>query len=287
MKRRWSARGRRETRLEGLVLVVDSGAVVGDAHHPAGVEDGDHDVAKAGVDEVLDELVDDREGHVAALVAARVVGPLGKRGDQVGHVALLDAHDARRARQRVVDGDARRAGALRGVGGARLGSGGGAGAALGGRLVDRRGPAGDGGTRGARGRRILGQQPVEERLHGGMEYSRDGSPPAAAVKSAFAGDRPPLSTGFSTSVESPGSRRPRRAQIPAFVEKVLSGLLVAGPPVGRPAGRSPAGHRLPLPLRATDAYPCKSPYSAVDAIPGGMSSPLVGVNGLCTLRSSL
>ena len=164
---------------EGAILVVDAGAVVGDAHDPAGVEDGDDHVAKEGVDEVLDELVDDRERHVAALLPAGVVGLFGERRDQPGDVALLDAHDPRRTRERVVDGDARGAGPQRRGGGDHPPED------VRARLVDRRpSTAAAGPTAGPAvvtratpgGRRILGQQPVEERLHGGMQYTRGGAP---------------------------------------------------------------------------------------------------------------
>ena len=57
---RCSARRGREARLEGALLVVHAGPVVGDADGLAVVEDGDDDVAKAGVQEVLDELLDRR-----------------------------------------------------------------------------------------------------------------------------------------------------------------------------------------------------------------------------------
>src|ERR1035437_6109643 len=117
--------GRRgEAGQEGPVLVVDARSVVGDAQYPAAVEDSYHDVAEEGVDQVLDELVDDREGYVAALFPARVVGLLGKRGDQPRDVALLDADHAGWAGERVVDGDPWGARPERRIGGWGLGEGG-------------------------------------------------------------------------------------------------------------------------------------------------------------------
>ena len=115
-----------------------------------------------------------------------------------------------------------------------------AGAACGASSLPRR-RDGHGGA--ARGARVLGEQPVEERLHGGMEYSRAPRPRRARREKRclqVRGGR--LSTGFSTSVESLGRRRRPRAQIPAFVEKALSGALVAGPPAHgrRRPGRSSA-----------------------------------------------
>ena len=96
-----------EAGLEGAVLVVDPGPVVGDADGLAVVEDGDDNVAEVGVQEVLDELLDDRVRHLAALLAAVVIGLLRQGGDQGGQILLLDGDDARRAGECVVDGDAR------------------------------------------------------------------------------------------------------------------------------------------------------------------------------------
>ncbi len=60
--------------------------------------------------QVLDELLDDRVGHLAALLAAVVVGLLRERGDERRQVARLHGDHARRAGEGVVDGDARRPG---------------------------------------------------------------------------------------------------------------------------------------------------------------------------------
>ena len=113
---RWSGGRGREARLEGAVLVVDPGSVVGDADRLPVVEDGDHDVAEVRVQQILDELLEDRVGDLPALLAAVVVRLLRQRGDERGQVLLLDGDHPRRARERVVDGDARRPGPGRDVG---------------------------------------------------------------------------------------------------------------------------------------------------------------------------
>ena len=183
---RCSRRRRGEAGQKGALLVVDAGAVVGDADHLAAVEDGDDDVAEVRVDEVLDELADDRVRHLAALLAAVVVGLLGQRGDERRQVVVLDAHHARRAGERVVDGDAwrrRTAGRRRQL-----------------RRRPRRRPLPGHAARSAASAPStslvaaavsapaaprsaapgIGEQPVEERFHGGAEYTSGPDPPRSA-----------------------------------------------------------------------------------------------------------
>ncbi len=56
--------------------------------------------------QVLDELLEDRVGDLAPLLAAVVVRLLRQRRDERRQVLLLDGDHARGARERVIDGDA-------------------------------------------------------------------------------------------------------------------------------------------------------------------------------------
>ncbi len=94
-------------------------------------------------------------------------------------------------------------------------------------------------------------------------------PRRAALKSVFAAKRRPLSTGFSTTVECLRRQRPRRAQIRAFVEKVLSGTLVAGPySVTLVVGRPVVPHS-PLPTATTRRIPAQRPFWQSSSCPAG------------------
>ena len=109
MMRRWRALAVVKPGWKARSLSSTPGTVVGDADGLAVVEDRDDHVAEVGVEQVLDELLDDGVGHLTALLAAVVIGLLGERGDERRQVFLLDGDHARRAGERVVDGDARRA----------------------------------------------------------------------------------------------------------------------------------------------------------------------------------
>src|SRR5665648_644366 len=85
-----------EARLKGAVLVVNAGPVVGDADGLSVVEDRDHDVAEAGVQEILHEFLEHRVRDLAALLATVVIGLLRQRGDEGRQVLLLHGDHARR-----------------------------------------------------------------------------------------------------------------------------------------------------------------------------------------------
>ena len=96
--------------LEGARLLLDAGALVGEADGVSVVEDGDGRLDEVGVHEVLDDLADHGEGDLAALLL-REFGDGGGYLLEVGaHVLGLYHHDARGRRRVVEDGDAGRVG---------------------------------------------------------------------------------------------------------------------------------------------------------------------------------
>src|SRR5665647_2483034 len=165
-----------EAGLKGAVLMLHPGSVIGDADRLAVVEDGDHDVEEVRMEKILHQLLDDGVWHLPSLLAAVVVGLLGQRSDERRQVVLLDGDHARWAGEGVVDRDARSLRPQGDVGklavrvrvmGARAGSDG--------RRVrsPRRGLPGGG--------PLFGEQPVEERLHRGAEYTRAPAPSGADI----------------------------------------------------------------------------------------------------------
>ncbi len=197
--------------------------------------------------QVLDELLDHGEGDLPALLATRVVGLLGERGDQRRQVLLLDGEDARRARQRVVDRDPRRPRGRSGPRGARASCGRVAVAVAGPSPSARAERAASGaardGTASGRGRaRALREQPVEEGLHGGDEYSTAHSAPETRSASLTSGarlKRRELSTGCSRTVESAVTEAPEDPNLRDLWKRLFHrGVTMA--PRGRPGAAVPA-----------------------------------------------
>ena len=266
---------------ERTVLVVHPRAVVGDADRLTVVEDGDDDVAEVRVQEVLDDLLEDRVRHLAALLAAVVVGLLRQRGDEGGEVLLLDGDHARRTGERVVDRDAGGLEAERDRGEWAVGSGAGGGV--------RRGRGGGSPRRGLPGGGpLIGEQPVEERLHRGAEYSRaPGKPPWRLMKRGFAGERRKLSTACSRFVESDPAGPPGNAQFAAVVETAVSGGLDGGTPL---RGVRTCRHAVCQPHSCGTReriLRCKTALSADECRVSGVSRQHFVVNALSTAIVSL
>jgi len=92
-----------------LVLVDDARALVSEANGVASVEDGNHHLGEARVDEILCDLQDNGEGDLSTGCLGVAIDGGCERADELARLDRLDVDDARRAQKIVIDGNPRRA----------------------------------------------------------------------------------------------------------------------------------------------------------------------------------
>ena len=97
-----------DAKVEGALFVVDARTLVGKADSFPAVQDRDNGLGKVGVDKVFDNLADNHERDVSALLFHALVDGVSRLFQIRADVLRLDDDHARGRKHVVIDGDARR-----------------------------------------------------------------------------------------------------------------------------------------------------------------------------------